>query len=60
MPIVRLSQAIREVERGGLIEVLATDRGSLSDIPAWCDTTGHLLLEKGEDAGVYRFVLRKA
>jgi tRNA 2-thiouridine synthesizing protein A len=60
MPIVRVSQAFKTLASGATVEVLATDRGALSDIPSWCRTTGNELLEHGEEAGVLRFVLRKA
>jgi tRNA 2-thiouridine synthesizing protein A len=42
-----------------LIEVLATDAGSVKDFAAWSRTTGHELVEQSADGGVYRFVLRR-
>jgi len=60
MPIVRTSQAMKALVAGDTLEVLATDRGALSDFPSWCETTGNELLEQSQDDGVFRFVLRKA
>lgn len=60
MPIVRLSQAVRGLSSGDRIEVLATDRGALSDVPSWCRTTGNELIEQSEESGVFRFLVRKA
>jgi len=60
MPIVRTSQAMKGLDLGDTLEVLATDRGALSDFPSWCETTGNELLEQSQDDGVFRFVLRKA
>ena len=60
MPIVRTSQAMKGLAAGDTLEVLATDRGALTDFPSWCITTGNELLERSEDGGVFRFVLRKA
>ncbi|MDP9343744.1 MAG: sulfurtransferase TusA family protein [Actinomycetota bacterium] len=60
MPIVRTSQAMQKLGLGDTLEVLATDRGALSDVPAWCTTTGNELVEQSEEGGVFRFVLRKA
>jgi tRNA 2-thiouridine synthesizing protein A len=61
LPIVRASQAIKTLDAGQTLEVLATDRGALSDFPAWSKTTGNELIEQTtEDNGVYRFVLRKS
>ena len=60
LPIVRAAQKIKELSSGDLLEILATDRGAVSDVPSWCITTGNELVEKGEDVGVFRFVVRKA
>ena len=60
LPIVRTSQAIKTLDAGQTLEVLATDRGALSDFPAWSKTTGNELIEQTEDNGVFRFVLRKS
>jgi tRNA 2-thiouridine synthesizing protein A len=59
MPIVKTAQTIKTVESGGLIEVLATDPGSVKDFAAWSRTTGNELIEQSSDGGVYRFVLRR-
>jgi tRNA 2-thiouridine synthesizing protein A len=59
MPIAKTAQAIRDLQRGELIESLATDPGAVPDFTAWCTSTGNELVERSEDAGVYRFVIRK-
>jgi len=59
MPIVKTSQAIKTIAVGDSLEILATDRGSLSDVPAWCTFTGNELVEQTEDGGVFRFIVRK-
>ena len=59
MPIVKTAQAIRGVPSGGLIEVLATDAGSVKDFAAWSRTTGNDLIEQTADGGVFRFVVRR-
>jgi tRNA 2-thiouridine synthesizing protein A len=59
MPIVKTAQAIKTIASGALLEVLATDPGSLKDFAAWSRTTGHGLVEQSVDGGVYRFVLRR-
>ena len=59
MPIVKTAQAIKTVASGELIEVLATDPGSVKDVAAWSRTTGNELVEQSTDGGVYRFVLRR-
>jgi tRNA 2-thiouridine synthesizing protein A len=59
MPIVKTAQAIKTIASGELLEVLATDAGSVKDFAAWSRTTGHELVEQSADGGVYRFVLRR-
>ena len=59
MPIVKTAQAIKGLTTGQLLEVLATDPGSVKDFAAWAKTTGNELVEQTVDGGVYRFVMRK-
>jgi tRNA 2-thiouridine synthesizing protein A len=59
MPIVKTAQALKEIASGELIEVLATDPGSVKDFAAWSRTTGNELVEQAADDGVYRFVVRR-
>jgi tRNA 2-thiouridine synthesizing protein A len=59
MPIVRTALAIKSLDSGAVVEVLATDPGSLKDFTAWCRSTGHDLLEQTTDGPVHRFVIRR-
>ena len=59
MPIVKTAQGIAGLASGELLEVLATDPGSMKDFVAWSKTTGHELVEQSEEGGVFRFVLRR-
>lgn len=59
MPIVKTAQAIKTIASGTLLEVVATDPGSVKDFAAWSRTTGHELVEQSVDGGVFRFVLRR-
>jgi tRNA 2-thiouridine synthesizing protein A len=59
LPIVKTAQAMKTLAPGDLVEALATDPGSVPDFAAWCRSTGNTLIEQTEDAGVYRFVIRK-
>jgi len=59
MPIVKTAQAIKTVASGQLIEILATDAGSVKDFAAWSRTTGHELVEQSVEGDVYRFVVRR-
>ena len=59
IPIVKTAKAMREVASGALIEVLATDPGSVPDFTAWAKATGNELVEHSEEGGVFRFLLKK-
>lgn len=59
MPIVKTAIAIKGLVSGQVLEVLATDQGSVKDFAAWCKTTGNELIESDVQGTVYRFVLRK-
>lgn len=59
LPIVKTAQALRTLAAGDLIEVLATDPGSVKDFAAWSKVTGNELMETGQADGVFRFVLKK-
>ncbi len=60
MPVMAATKAMRRLQPNQVLKILATDRGSLSDIPAWAEANGDELLDAGEDNGVYVFYVRKA
>jgi len=59
LPVLKANRALREVRRGGTLEVLATDPGSVEDFEVFCRTTGNTLLEQSEDGGIYRFLIKR-
>jgi tRNA 2-thiouridine synthesizing protein A len=59
LPVLRARKALKPLASGDLLEVLSTDPSSLQDFRSFCETTGDTLLESGEDAGTYRFLIRK-
>ena len=59
MPIVRAKKAIDELRSGQVLEVHATDKGSLKDIPSWAKTAGHEVIHQEEEQGTYKFWIRK-
>ena len=60
MPVLKIAQAMKDVSPGQSVELIATDRGSLSDIPAWASDMGHSVKEQFEADGEYHFVVEKA
>jgi len=59
MPIVKTAQGVKPLPSGALIELLATDPGSVKDVAAWCRSTGNELVEESVEDAVFRFVIRK-
>jgi tRNA 2-thiouridine synthesizing protein A len=58
-PILAAKKGIGAVPVGGVMEVQATDSGTLKDLPAWAKKMGHEFLGYFEDAGYLRLFLRK-
>ncbi len=60
MPVIKLSQALKAAGSGQSVELLSTDKGSCSDVPAWAEDMGFPLTESFQsDDGVFHFVLEK-
>lgn len=60
MPIVKTKRAIDEIRPGQLLEVIATDPGSVADIQSFADRTGHNYLGTVEDRGRFKHYIRRA
>ena len=60
MPVVKTKTAIDDLAEGAVLEVLATDPGSMSDIDGWADgTEGVELVDQEEGDDVYKHYVRK-
>jgi len=59
LPIHRASQGIKTIESGQLMEIVATDPGSVKDFDAWSKATGNALVEQDAADGKFRFVVRR-
>jgi tRNA 2-thiouridine synthesizing protein A len=60
MPVVKVSQAIKNLPVGGVLEATATDPGVLADIPAWARSTGNEVISMEKQGKVIRFLIKKA
>ena len=58
LPILRAKKALATLDSGAIITILATDAGAPADFAAFCQHTGHELLESSEDNGVFTLVLK--
>jgi tRNA 2-thiouridine synthesizing protein A len=59
-PLMNLIGAIRQGQVGQMFEVLSSDEGSRTDIPAWVAKAKHELVDVVQDRGFVRFFVRKA
>jgi tRNA 2-thiouridine synthesizing protein A len=59
-PLMNLIGAIRQGQVGQVFEVLSSDEGSKTDIPAWLAKARHDLIEVVQDNGYAHFFVRKA
>jgi tRNA 2-thiouridine synthesizing protein A len=59
MPMVETNKAMKNLAVGDVLEIIATDVGTRTDIPSWCERTGQTLLSIAEENGVLRYHVRK-
>jgi TusA-related sulfurtransferase len=59
MPIIQTAKKIKELRIGQILEVVATDEGIKTDMPAWCKATGQEFLGVEEKDGEYRAYVKK-
>lgn len=59
MPVVKIAQAIKQVQIGELVEAVATDPGVMADIPAWTRSTGQELISLEKQHKVFKFVVKR-
>ncbi|MEW6019781.1 MAG: Rrf2 family transcriptional regulator [Pseudomonadota bacterium] len=59
LPIVKISERIRSLRPGQVLEVWADDEGAKADIPAWCIGSGNEFLGREEFGNQMKFLIRK-
>ena len=59
LPVLRTKKALNDMKSGEVVRIIATDPGSVRDFEAFSRQTGNQLLEHGEDAGAFWFVLKR-
>ena len=59
LPVLRANKALRSLQPGDHLHVLATDRAATADFQAFCRETGHALVTQSEDNGILSFTIRK-
>ena len=59
VPIIETTDKIKELEVSQVLEVIADDKGIVTDMPAWCESTGHECLGIEKKHGEYRVYVKK-
>ena len=56
LPVLRVKKRIQDLSVNAVIRVIADDPTTLRDVPAWCELSGHRLLDSAECADPTRFI----
>ena len=59
MPVVKIAQAMKQIQLGELVEAYATDPGVMADIPAWARASGNEMVALEKQEKVFHFVVRR-
>ena len=60
LPVLKARKAMKSLQPGGTMEVLATDPGAAKDFEHFCSVTGAKMLEAREEpGGVLVFLIEK-
>ena len=60
LPILKTRKAINQIKIGEILEVSATDPGSVKDMASFCEQTGNRLVASNESSDGYVFLIEKA
>jgi tRNA 2-thiouridine synthesizing protein A len=60
MPVIELAKAVRDVEVGQVVRLLATDPTARVDVPVWCRMQRQVLRHADDEDGVWRFEVERA
>ncbi|MFL1513569.1 sulfurtransferase TusA family protein [Pseudomonas prosekii] len=60
LPLLKAKLELNRMPSGAVLKVIATDAGSQRDFRTFAKLAGHALLREEDEAGVYRYWLKKA
>lgn len=60
LPIIKAKKALKGMSAGQILEVRATDPGSVADFAAFCNQTGNELLNSTTEGEVYKFEIKRS
>lgn len=59
LPVIKTKKAIDGLAIGQVLEMIATDPGSIPDMESWARQTGNELLEYKKENGEFTFYIKK-
>jgi tRNA 2-thiouridine synthesizing protein A len=59
IPIIKISEAIQNVEKGSVVELISDDPAIALDLPAWCTSTGHTIVHESKQGSVHSYRVKK-
>lgn len=59
LPVVKARLEMDKLGAGDVLQVLATDPGSVADFENWTKMSGHELLDSTQDDGVFSYLIKK-
>ena len=60
LPILKAKKALKGMTAGQVLEIQATDPGSVADFAAFCSQTGNELLSQSSEGDVYTFEIKRS
>ncbi|MBA2709491.1 MAG: sulfurtransferase TusA family protein [Tatlockia sp.] len=51
MPVIKAQNFTKQLQDGDMLTIIATDPGTMLDLPCWCRINGHKLIEQKESDG---------
>lgn len=60
LPLLKAKQALNRMAVGQLLEIYATDAGSVRDFAVFSEQSGHKLLCSEERDGEYHYIIKKS
>lgn len=58
MPVIKTQNLVADLQEGDEVEVICTDPGALSDIPAWARINGHTVIQTEQVDNEIRITVR--
>ena len=59
MPILKTKQQLSQMQAGEVLEVMATDPGSVEDFKAFCRATGNQLLAESHSGDTFTYRIER-